>query len=110
MSLFSSRRGAWSGRRNAPPISRPRAHFQMNEQPQCAFCSKPSVTRCEYPGCDVPVCARCRVRKGGGNLCRRHKGAHLEQVPGLPMVADVAVRGLPSKRFRAKGPAVPHAE
>lgn len=75
--------------------------------PICGFCSQRSITRCEFPGCDVPVCARCRIRKGGGNLCRAHKGARLIQQLASPMIGDVAVFAVPSTRFKAKGPAVP---
>lgn len=77
------------------------------EAPICGFCSQRSITRCEYPECNVPVCKRCRIRKGGGNLCRRHKDARLVQQLGVPMVGDVAVYAVPSRRFKAKGPALP---
>lgn len=90
------------------PAHIPRVVKQVRiEAPPCGFCSQRSITRCEYPGCDVPVCSRCRVRKAGGNLCRAHKGARLVQQLASPMIGDVAVLAVPSKRFKAKGPAVP---
>ncbi len=57
-----------------------------------------SVTRCELPSCQLPLCARHAIRKAGGNLCPRHKNALLVQYDGLP-----------TERFGDRGDAVPHA-
>src|SRR6266550_7081397 len=68
------------------------------EIPQCSACSMRSVTRCELPSCQLPLCARHAIRKAGGNLCPRHKNALLVQYDGLP-----------TERFGDRGDAVPHA-
>jgi hypothetical protein len=67
--------------------------------PACTFCSMRSITRCEVTTCDLPLCAKHRIRKAGGNLCRKHEGAILIQYDGLP-----------TTRFGDRGDAVPHIE
>lgn len=76
--------------------------------PQCGYCSMRSITRCEYPGCELPLCRRCTIRKGGGNLCRGHRDAKLVQLIGTPTPGAVQIAGTMSTRFRPKGPAIPY--
>ncbi len=106
MSLFSNYRGrTWGGKR-ITHASQPTRQVHV-EAPQCAWCSSRSKTRCEFPGCNVPLCWKHLVRKGGGNLCRNHQGARLVQQLGLPGIGAVAIAGEMSKRFKPKGPALP---
>lgn len=101
LSLYGSRHH-WHGarrRHNTEPT-----RILTRQVPQCAYCSCRSVTRCEYPGCDVAMCARCRIRKGGGSLCRDHRDARLVQVRGVPAPGAVPILAKIGK-FRAKGPA-----
>lgn len=101
-------RMSWFHRQRARSQPTQPTKQQVVVAPQCSFCANRSVTRCEYPECDVPLCHRCRIRKGGGNLCRRHKDARLVQVVGRPSEGAVPMRGFQLERFKAKGPAVPH--
>jgi len=67
------------------------------EVPKCSFCAARSSTRCEIPSCNLPLCARHRIRKAGGNLCHIHKNAVLVQHEGVA-----------TERFGDRGVAVPH--
>jgi hypothetical protein len=69
------------------------------EVPPCAYCSSRSTTRCEIPLCNLPMCAKHRVRKAGGNLCRQHQNAILVQPEGVA-----------TERFGDRGEAMPHFE
>jgi hypothetical protein len=91
---------------HAPIETKPSRPIHV-DAPKCAFCSQLAITHCEYPKCGLLICKRCRVRKGGGNLCRHHKDARLLQELGVPMIGDVAKLAAPG-RFKHKGPAVPH--
>jgi hypothetical protein len=103
MSVY--KRGRWSGRRTTH-MTEPKRQVRI-DVPQCTFCSNQSVTRCEYPDCNLPLCHKCRIRKGGGNLCRHHRDARLVQFLGEPSPGAVPIEA-EIGRFAPKGPAVPH--
>ena len=50
----------------------------------CSYCSMPATCSCEIGSCRIPLCSKCRVRKFGGNLCRRHRHNRLVQTIGIP--------------------------
>jgi len=101
-------RSSWYHRqRAASQPTQPQRQAYVKPQ-QCAWCSSRSETRCEFPGCNVPLCRKHLVRKGGGNLCRNHQNARLVQQFGVPGAGAVATLGVMSKRFKPKGPALPH--
>ncbi len=100
-------RSSWYHRqRAASEPTRPTRQVHVTP-PQCAWCSSRSITRCEFPGCNVALCRRHLVRKGGGNLCRNHRDARLVQVLGVPSAGAIPIAAEMSKRFRPKGPALP---
>jgi hypothetical protein len=63
---------------------------------QCMFCSMRPIARCELAICGIPICAKHRIRKAGGNLCPNHKHAALVQWEGTP-----------TERFGDRGEALP---
>jgi len=73
----------------------PRAHVSIAPA-ICAFCPMRSVTRCDIPSCNLPLCEKHRTKKSGGSLCDKHKVAVLVQYDGMP-----------TERFGDKGEAYP---
>lgn len=45
----------------------------------CSYCGKTADRLCDFPTgkrtCDVPMCASCSVKRGGGDLCPAHARA-----------------------------------
>lgn len=87
--------------RNAKP-RRFGSHALVPKADVCAFCSMPAVNRCEMPKCQLPLCRRHLVRKFGGHLCWRHRGAILVQHESLPF-PEASAESIPSRRFKDAG-------
>lgn len=76
----------------------------------CAYCPMRFERRCEFPGCTTVMCAKHSFRKYGGNLCRAHEKAQLQQCEGTPAEDAMTFEAAASTRFKARGPADAHQE
>ena len=77
-----------------PRETKPGRFFKPRTE-QCYACSMPGLSNCGV--CRLPLCLKHRIRKAGGNLCKKHAGAQLVQHESIPQT-----------RFKDAGEAVAH--